>query len=54
MLHHVSINEDCERRLTVISKETGKTVDYLIELSVEEAALNYFNARPNDPVRETR
>lgn len=45
----IAIDDSAKARLRVISKETGRDVYDLIRASVEEAALNYFRGRSDDP-----
>ena len=43
-----------ELRLEAMSKETKRTVENIAAAAVEEAALNYFKHRKDDPVEALR
>lgn len=45
----VYVDEKCARRLKLISKETERTEEELAACSVEEAALDFFRHRKDDP-----
>ena len=53
MMITVSIDDESDERMRYIAKETGKTVEDLARIAVEEAALGYFRSDPKkDPTRE--
>lgn len=43
------IDEKAMARMRVISAETGRSIEDLATTAVEEAALNYFRHRSDDP-----
>ena len=43
------VDESAKLRLITISDETGRDIYDLMRTSVEEAALNYFRSRKDDP-----
>jgi hypothetical protein len=45
----IYISEEAAKRLKLISLETGRLIEELAECSVEEAALDYFRHRKDDP-----
>jgi antitoxin component of RelBE/YafQ-DinJ toxin-antitoxin module len=45
----IAIDDSTKARLREISKEMGRDINDLIRTSVEEAALNYFRGRSDDP-----
>ena len=45
------ISGDAMTRLNAISKERDTDVEILAECAVEEAALDYYRARNDDPAR---
>lgn len=47
----VYISEEAAKRLALISTETGRLVEELAECSIEEAALDYFRHRKDDPAK---
>lgn len=47
----IYLSEEAAKRLKLISLETGRRVDELAECSVEEAALDYFRHRKDDPAK---
>lgn len=49
----VTIEERADRRLHAIASELGRTVPELIESAAEEAALNHFRHRADDPARQS-
>jgi len=53
-LHHttewpIALDDNAKRRLVQISEDLGRDVYDLIRTSVEEAALEYFRGRNDDP-----
>lgn len=49
----VVIDNDAQKRLELISKEMGRSIQDLAQTSIEEAALNYFRHRKDDPARRS-
>lgn len=47
----ISIDEATVKRLEAISKELSRPVDDLASNAVEEAALDFFRYREDDPVK---
>jgi len=47
--YHVTLDEAADRRLHAIAALKGCTVENLIEISTEEAALDFFRHRTDDP-----
>ncbi|SDA47943.1 hypothetical protein [Sinorhizobium sp. NFACC03] len=47
----IYISEGAAKRLALISAETGRLVEELAECSIEEAALDYFRHRKDDPAK---
>jgi hypothetical protein len=45
------IPQEAQQRLEFIAKELGRTVEDLAATAVEEAALNFFRYRKDDPVK---
>ena len=45
----IALDENAKRRLVRIAHDLGRSVDDLIRTSVEEAALDYFRGRSDDP-----
>lgn len=50
-VYRVTIDEASDRRLHLIAGRLGRSVESLIESAAEEAALNYFRHRDDDPGR---
>jgi predicted transcriptional regulator len=55
MMHtySVTLSEEAGRRLHAIAAKMGRTVESLIESAAEEAALDYFRHRKDDPARRS-
>lgn len=49
--YSVTIDEAANRRLWAIANELGRPVESLIEASAEEAALEYYRNRSDDPAK---
>lgn len=47
----VYISEEAAKRLARISAETGRLIEELAECSIEEATLDYFRHRKDDPAK---
>lgn len=45
----IAIDENAKRRLVRIADDLGRDVYDLMRTSIEEAALNYFRGRDDDP-----
>lgn len=52
--YHVAIDEAADRRFHAIAARLGRTVESLIESAAEEAALDYFRHRSDDPARQSK
>lgn len=49
----IPVNDQTGLRLEAIARETGRSVWELAATAVEEAALNYFRHREDDPAKSS-
>lgn len=49
---NIHISEDTEKRLQLVANELGRKVDDLAEAAVENAAMDAFRHRKDDPAKE--
>lgn len=47
----VTIDDAAKLRFDVISEHMGRSIESLIEIAAEEAALDYFRRQGGDPAR---
>lgn len=52
-VYSISIDHASECRLRAIAQEMDRTIESLIEAAAEEATLEYFRHRADDPGRKT-
>lgn len=51
--YRITVDEATDRRLHAIAAQLGRTLESLIESAAEEAALEYFRHRADDPAHLT-